>query len=227
MFEEFNSTFKEFILSFFEYKKDSILDPLTCIIKLCILDFKPSGTKISLNNSKIKFNEPTILQGAMRWTNGDNREDLHNLFNPLKKAVVWYKIDNLEIKNLFLYSIKGLEKLKLSYNKNSVISHSIQYYIEFLKKNIDNQSTNSQENTENTEIKGKENTISKQLKCLWNTREITIVNNLILELEDNRKTQCNNLLDEQISLIKTLDTILQRKEEKVTNILFENTTLLN
>ena len=72
-------------------KRDSILDPLTCLVRLSILDFKPLGTKISLNNNKIKYNEPNVLQGAIRWTNGDAREDLHNLFNPLKKAVLlWY-----------------------------------------------------------------------------------------------------------------------------------------
>ena len=81
MFGELNNNFKEFIVSLFETKKDSILDPLTCIIRLSILEFKPIGTKISLNNNKIKYNDPSVIQGALRWSNGDNREDLHNLFN--------------------------------------------------------------------------------------------------------------------------------------------------
>ena len=119
MFGELNISIKEFIVSFFEPKRDSILDPLTCIIRLGILEFKPIGTKISLNNNKIQYNDPSIIQGAMRWTNGDNREDLHNLFNPLKKAVLWYDVKNREIKNIVEYSIRGLEKLQSSYNKNS------------------------------------------------------------------------------------------------------------
>jgi hypothetical protein len=220
MFGEFNISIKEFIVSFFEPKRDSILDPLTCIIRLGILEFKPIGTKISLNNNKIQYNDPSIIQGAMRWTNGDNREDLHNLFNPLKKAVLWYDVKNKEIKNIIEYSIRGLEKLQSSYNKNSVISHSMQYYIDYLKNSISGKL--EKEAKEDDE----ENTISKQLRDLWNKREITIINNIILELEENRKKNNDEFQLEQDALIKTLETLLNRKEQKVSNILFENTTLL-
>jgi hypothetical protein len=229
MFSELNNNIREFLISFFEQKKDSILDPLTCLVRLSILDFKPIGTKISLNNNKIKYNEPNVLQGAMRWTNGDTREDLHNLFNPLKKAVLWYDTKNEEIKNIFNYAIKGLEKLQSSYNNNSVISHSIQLYINYLKKNITAKNNEKNQNTRSININEteEENTISKQLRELWNEREITILNNILLELEDNRKKNLNCVLEEQDALIKTIETILTRKEEKVSNILFENTTSLN
>ena len=220
MFGEFNISIKEFIVSFFEPKRDSILDPLTCIIRLGILEFKPIGTKISLNNNKIQYNDPSIIQGAMRWTNGDNREDLHNLFNPLKKAVLWYDVKNKEIKNIVEYSIRGLEKLQSSYNKNSVISHSMQYYIDYLKNSISGKLEKEAEEDD------EENTISKQLRDLWNKREITIINNIILELEENRKKNNDEFQLEQDALIKTLETLLNRKEQKVSNILFENTTLL-
>ena len=223
MFSELNNNIREFLISFFENKKDSILDPLTCLVRLGVLEFKPIGTKISLNNNRIKYNEPNVLQGAMRWTNGDTREDLHNLFNPLKKAVLWYDSKDEEIKNIFIYSIKGLEKLQSSYNNNSVISHSIQLYIDYLRQNISNK--NNKKDREITE--DEENTISKQLKELWNSREITILNNIILELEDNRKRNLQNIIEEQEALIRTLETILMRKEEKVSAILFENTTSLN
>lgn len=229
MFSEFNNNLKEFIVSLFETKRDSILDPLTCIIRLSILEFKPIGTKISLNNNKIKYNDPSAIQGALRWTNGDNREDLHNLFNPLKKAVLWYDVKDSEIKNLINYSIRGLEKLKSSYNKNSVISHSMQYYINYLKNSLNNKNKDKDinENKQYDEEEENENTISKQLRVLWNKREITIINNIILELEDNRKDNKSELIQEQESLIKTMEIILNRKEQKVSNILFENTTLLN
>ena len=220
MFSELNNSFKDFLVSFFEVKRDSILDPLTCIIRLGILEFKPIGTKISLNNNKIKYNDPSVIQGALRWSNGDNREDLHNLFNPLKKAVLWYDVNNSEIKNLIDYSIRGLQKLQSSYNKNSVISHSMQYYIDYLKNSI------NQKNNDNIEEE-EENSISKQLRELWNEREITIINNIILQLEENRKKNNDEFELEQDALIKTLETILARKEQKVSTILFENITLLS
>lgn len=218
MFGEF-SHFREFIMSFFEIKKDSILEPLTCLVRLSIIDFKPLGTKISLNNNRIKYNDPNMLQGALRWSNGDNREDLHNLYNPLIKATQWYDHEDEQIRNIFKYAVKGLQKLQSSYNKNTVISHSIQLYIDYLEKYLDGEKLEKE-----TE---EESTISKELKALWNEREITILNNILLQLEDNRKKNTPELIEEQNTLITTLETILARKEDKVTNILFENTTTLN
>ena len=229
MFSEINNNIKEFLISFFEQKKDSILDPLTCLVRLGILDFKPLGTKISLNNNRIKYNDPNILQGALRWSNGDNREDLHNLYNPLIKATQWYDHEDEQIRNIFKYAVKGLQKLQSSYNKNTVISHSIQLYIDYLRKNLNGRNNDKSNNTgkKNNSNDEEENTISKQLRELWNKREITILNNILLELEDNRNKNTVGLMDEQDALIRTLETILTRKEEKVSNILFENTTSLN
>ncbi len=218
MFGEF-SHFREFIMSFFEIKKDSILEPLTCLVRLSIIDFKPLGTKISLNNNRIKYNDPNMLQGALRWSNGDNREDLHNLYNPLIKATQWYDHEDEQIRNIFKYAVKGLQKLQSSYNKNTVISHSIQLYIDYLEKYLDGEKLEKEQEEEST--------ISKELKALWNEREITILNNILLQLEDNRKKNTPELIEEQNTLITTLETILARKEDKVTNILFENTTTLN
>ena len=218
MFGEF-SHFREFIMSFFEIKKDSILEPLTCLVRLSIIDFKPLGTKISLNNNRIKYNDPNMLQGALRWSNGDNREDLHNLYNPLIKATQWYDHEDEQIRNIFKYAVKGLQKLQSSYNKNTVISHSIQLYIDYLEKYLDGEKLEKE--------KEEESTISKELKALWNEREITILNNILLQLEDNRKKNTPELIEEQNTLITTLETLLGRKEDKVTNILFENTTTLN
>ena len=85
----------------------------------------------SVNNNRITYNDPNILQGAVRWSNGDARDDLHNIFNPIKKAAEWYDLNDENISTIVRYSIRGLEKLKLSYNPHSVINHSIQYYINF------------------------------------------------------------------------------------------------
>ena len=57
----------------------------------------------------------------------------------------------------------------------------MQYYIDYLKNSI------SGKIDKEAEEEDEENTISKQLRDLWNKREITIINNIILELEENRK----------------------------------------
>ena len=56
-------------------EKNTILDPLTCIIKLGILNFKPKGTKISINNNRITYHEPSLLQGR-RTRRPFNRRDV-------------------------------------------------------------------------------------------------------------------------------------------------------
>ena len=70
-------------------EKNFIIDPFTCMVRLAVLSFKPIGTKISVNDNKIAFCEPGLFQGPLRWSKGDNRDDLHNLFFPIKKAMLW------------------------------------------------------------------------------------------------------------------------------------------
>ena len=41
--------------------KHLILEPLSCVLKLALLQYKPVGTKISVVNNAIKFNEPSFL----------------------------------------------------------------------------------------------------------------------------------------------------------------------
>ena len=77
-------------------KPDSIIEPLTCLIRLALLEFKPLNTKLSIYNNRITYDEPNILQGAIRWSNGDNREDIQlnkfdHYFVPLGD---WHQITN-------------------------------------------------------------------------------------------------------------------------------------
>ena len=101
--------------------RNSILDPLTCIIRLGILGFKDSGTKVSVADNSIKFNHPTIFQGAKRWSMGDNREDLHNIYNPIKKVTSWFNLNAPEINGIIRYAIRGIHLLKSSYNQALVV----------------------------------------------------------------------------------------------------------
>ena len=194
-------------LNFFNSKPDSILDPLTCLIRLGILEFKPIHTKISINNNKITYCEPHIFQGTVRWSNGDNREDIHNIYNPIIKSLQWYDVENQDIKNILIFSIKGLNKLKKTYEPNSTIAHSLEYYSDYIKKRLKTKNKLIDEN----------NSIFIQLKNLWNDRELNIVNNLLLELDENKNNE---------ALIKALEVILEKKEEVVKNIILNSTTKL-
>ena len=116
----------------FKQEKNMILDPLTSIIRLAILSFKNKGTKISIHNNKIAYCEPGMLQGTIRLAFGDNREDLHNLYNPILKASEWFENDK-DIRNLFIHAVLGIKVLKQSYSKNSTIYHTLKLYQDIIK----------------------------------------------------------------------------------------------
>ena len=196
-------------------EKNSIIDPFTCMIRLAVLSYKPIGTKISVNDNKIKFCEPSIFQGPIRWSQGDNREDLHNLFNPIKKALLWYDSNSKEIKEIFQMSVKGLKILKKAYNSNTMITHSLEHYITYIENNINVESENESENETNK--------IYIELKDLWNKNEITIIYNILVELSNNEDNEVETIF----ALIQAIETILVNKEQRVKKIIIENTTLLN
>jgi hypothetical protein len=212
MFKKYlGTTFYNFFNNiFYDTNSNSIIDPLTCLIRLAILEFKPYNTKISVKNNKITYNDPHILQGPIRWTNGDNREDIHNIYNPIIKAIQWYDSENEDIKNIFKYAVKGLEKLKSSYDDNSIITHSIEYYITYIKQNFKPKKTKPPET----------NTIFIQFKELWSDREINIINNMILELAEQEDNYDNSLID-------AIEILLIKKEEIVEEIIIQNTTKLS
>ena len=199
---------------FYESTKHSIIDPLTCLIRLSLLEFKPKNTKISIKNNKITYNDPNVLQGTIRWSNGDNREDIHNIYNPILKAIQWYEPNNEDITTIFNFAIKGLTKLQSSYEDNSIISHSIKYYITYIQQNFKKKKDKKIEET---------NTIFIELKNLWSDREINIVNNMLLELQENVD---NNYISQNESLIEAIEIILNKKEDIVSQILIENLTKL-
>ena len=206
-----------FISSFFTTtfpSKHFIIDPFTCMVRLSILSFKPKGTKISLFDNMIKYNDPNIFQGSIRWTQGDHRNDLHNLYGPIVKALEWYDVNNPKIYNIFNLSSKGLENLMLSYNNNNTTFHSLKYYKSIIDNIIENDT-----NTVKNVTKEDDNKIYTDLKKLWNKNEINIINDILEEMKEKNSDEIN-------SLINAIDAIIYIKEKKVKRIIENNTRAL-
>ena len=196
--------------------KNFIIDPLTCMIRLSMLSFKDVGTKISIADNKISFNEPHVLQGPIRWSQGDNRDDLHNLYRPIVKALEWYDLDDIKMKHIFELSIEGIEKLKEAYIDNSSITHSLEFYRKSIEDRVNSVHNAEQSNPENIVV----NKIYMDLKKLWNTNEITIVHNLFNEIQNTSDSGSIH------SLMDALNSIIFIKEQKVKTIILAHTTLL-
>ena len=226
-------------------EKNIIIDPLSCFIKLSLLNFYPEGTKISISNNHITFNEPGYLQGVIRTIKGDGRDDLHNIFNPLQKGIRWYWKDISDetklnmISLLFDMTISGLSKLKKAYNPNSTIQHTLDYYLVCVrdKKIIRSDTTDNDNNNNNTDSgvgdgaadglnlsEDDNNKIHRFLKRLWNDRELEIIIGMLNEF----KTKYENKSDERDieNLILSITTFTENKERKLNEFLENHTKVL-
>jgi len=137
-----------YIYSFIHKPPNTVqtLEPMCCMIRLAMLAFREIGTKISINNNRIIIIQPSIIQGTLRWTYGDTRQDLHHLLHPIVKAIELYDINLPYIFNIFKYTSVGLTKLKSSYNDDSsIICHSLIHYISIVDKALEAKSAKKPE----------------------------------------------------------------------------------
>ena len=96
--------------------RNLILEPFCCILRIILLDYKPTGTKISIQNNSILYNEPSFYQGILRTFYGDNREDIHNLYAPILKGFDWFSVTDSKMNRYFFERLLiGLDKLKSFY----------------------------------------------------------------------------------------------------------------
>ena len=190
-----------------------ILDPLTTMIKLAILGYKPYGTKLAIDKNRIYFQEPTILQGFWRWAYGNKRYELHHLLNPIMKAVKRYDKTKPNIKLIFDQSIYGLQTLKSSYNdSSSVVTHSLDLYISIINNTAHLQST------ELTDIETE--TQYSIFRELWTEDEIQLVSSMIEQIK-NSNNQPNTT-----TYLESVNTILSMKEERANELLRDLTQRL-
>ncbi len=198
-----------------------VLDPISCLIRLVLLIYKPPGTKLSFSNNKIIFQEPDLLQSTKRWTSGDNRSHIHNLYNPIFKISLWYDVSKTELIYLLEKSKRGLQILLECYNsdESNVVSHSITYYL----KTIDNILNNDLSNDLNEKLSDTTDIYSIKLKNLWSENEINIIYLLLLEIDEkNNADKFNNTQ----SLISALEDILKGKDDILQNIVNKLSTSL-
>lgn len=235
------------IFSMMTHKKEKniIIDPFSCLTKLSLLAYLQDGTKISINNNQIYFNDPNYGQGVMRFLCGDNREDLHNLLAPIEKAREWfYREDNEHIVYFFKKAVSGLKNLKKSYGQFATIQHTIDYYIhvlingpskdEFISKKFANNQINSKKKLKEDPSREEEeekkiidlkastrlDTIQAFLKTLWTGREIKIIIDLFKEYESKEDNT------EKSYVFNSIISYCDMKEKKLNKFIEEKSTIL-
>jgi hypothetical protein len=112
-------------------QSDMILEPLQVIITLAILGYCPIGTKISISQNTLYLHRPTLVQGLLRWWEGDSKDDLYYLFHAIRRFYKWYKNTDNEIFNYILELAKnGIKNLIKTYQKadKKSILHTLSLY---------------------------------------------------------------------------------------------------
>lgn len=220
-----NTNFLKTAYSFFKKLKQSktghskqILEPLTTIIILATIAFKPIGTKIAVTSNAIYVQPPNAIQGPMRWTYGNNREEIHFLLKPIIRAIIIYNPkENLEIQRIFTYAVKGLTILKNSYhNFSSTLCHAIELYINLIHFSFTN--TNLQEKYHDIEhcmgsnLNLSQNTkinLNKLFVGVWTDEEIKIISDMLV------------LADTDSKYIEPIETIIKTKKQKIQSIIVD------
>tara|TARA_Y100000591_G_C21793903_1_gene678205 strand:- start:330 stop:953 length:624 start_codon:yes stop_codon:yes gene_type:complete len=131
-------------------KIDMIIEPLQVLTQLAILSFLPVGTKISISNNILYLQQPTLLQGVVRWYQQDNKDDLFYLFHAIRRYYKWYKNREDEVfAQILKLAINGIKKLMETYNKvgNTTITHTLNLYKNILEQESDELFKDDSENS--------------------------------------------------------------------------------
>lgn len=182
-------------------QKNLILEPFCTLVKLILLAYKTEGTKISIYNNSIQFHEPSVIQGFLRIWTGDCREDLHNLYNPIIKIIEYSNRNNEKEIYLLKKCVQGLKTLTNVYNSNTIINHTLLHYINIIEKFIDI-------NIIDNSLK-KESPLIEALKTFWDEKEIDLIYNMFIHI-DNK-----DMVEEKNIYLKNIEDIINFKEKEV------------
>lgn len=124
-------------------RKYQILEPLSSMVELALLNFAGDNPKINIKNHGINIDNPGsgyIPQSISRFISGDSKEDIFILNLMVVNYIDWFIINNynnkFEIyKNIALYAVSGLRKLQHTY-KSGIVILALQYYIVLIMKSI-------------------------------------------------------------------------------------------
>ena len=197
----------------FKYTPDKnyIIEPYSCLIRIALLKYKPEGTKLSISENSITYNESSYIQGLLRAINSDRRDDLHNLFNPIYYSTKWYNLENKNNRFIFEQCLIGLSTLIETYDKKSIIYHTLLHYKSIITNYLESGQTiqvdSEQGDNKETEI---ETDIIKYIRNIWNDQEKLILYNLLYYLNDIDSDK--GLIDLYCNII---ESIVSEKESRI------------
>ena len=188
------------------HHKNLILEPICCLFKLILYQYKEENTKLSIYDNSIHYTEQTTLQPLIRMMNGDSREDIHNIYYPLLKCLEWYPIDQYSV--FYEECKKGLLLLKRVYSDHSIIHHTITHFISIIDKD-------NADHIDDHLSKTAKNPLIDELRPYWDKKEIQLLLSYLELINDN--------ISKDIYLI-SLENIIAEKEKKVHDYIYSIST---
>jgi hypothetical protein len=167
-------------------RADLILEPMQVMIQLALLAHSPIGTKISVSNNILTIQPPSMTQGAYRWWNNDNKDDLYYLFHAIRRYYKWYKSQKDEVYQYILtWAVKGLDKLSETYNKadKNNIRHTLALYRNVLDLKTDDIFKDNEEDTITIDQ------VFKEIINIYNAKLLYITHNTLLMMEEETNTE--------------------------------------
>ena len=73
-----------------------LLDPIGTVCKLISLNFNKVKTKISIHGHILTLQEPSSYQPLLRMINGDERNNIAELYYVIVRLIQWYVIESVE-----------------------------------------------------------------------------------------------------------------------------------
>ena len=212
------------------------LDPLCTILKLCVINFKPIGTKISVRDNSINIQDASVFQTLFRTIHNDSREQLFQLKFPIfyfkgmildllkhslnENEECSYKKINLEyliyMKDI---AVSGLKKLRSTYDidwKNcTIIRNCINDYIRILTMEY----TQEQYDKELLEFnKSSMILIYNEFLKLWNDNELEPIIKILKLLDFKCTNNCDYIHSSINSYSNAIDHLIIGKNDEI-NIL--------
>jgi hypothetical protein len=179
-------------------RADLILEPMQVMIQLALLAHSPIGTKISVSNNILSIQPPSMTQGAYRWWNNDNKDDLYYLFHAIRRYYKWYKSQKDDVYQYILaWAVKGLDKLSETYNKadKNNIRHTLALYRNVLDLKTDEIFKDNKEDTVTIDQ------VFKEIINIYDDRLLYVTHNTLLMMEEEINTEFKQKLLDGLTLI--------------------------
>ena len=196
-------------------RSDLILEPFQVMVQLALVSFCPVGTKISISNNILKLQKPTLFQGAWRYWNNDNKDDLYYLFHAIRRYMKWYKDPNNKITVFILKLAKnGLNKLIETYAQSDKksITQTLSLYknvLDLEKEDIFKENNTSTINMDN---------VFENVKILYTDNIYRMVYNALVIIEEEENEEYRQ------EYIYGVETILNPINYKIKKWIHENLT---